>query len=708
MNLRDLADPAAAGSFSRYRRECGLLLLLILVQLIFTLFVTVPGHVSVDEGTYHMMVQNFAESGTLEIWNGYDEFPSIELQAAGNLRAHKGSLVSQYPYLSGVLATPFYWISGYPGLFFLNSLAFLLTILVCYALARSLFEDRKLALNSCSVLVLATYLWEYSQAAWPHAVAVLFVTAAAYCVARGLKLGRGAQTLYFPAAAGLLIGSGAGIRLDVILAAPALAMALALAPSQRLKKILAFCAGLGPGLAILSLTNHFKFGTISPFSYGGGGTATSGPAAYSPLVLWSLILLFAIWISRKVMARWQPGRKNTAVLGFSAAILVAAILIRSSEGLLFQLLSGALQILVDLRFRDPDIIEPAMIRTASGAIVYIHAFKKSLLQSCSYLPIVVLPLLQAINGLPSRPGIAGAAVLYLLPLSYCGVFSFFAWHGGLCLNLRYLLPILPFTSILTAWAWRELSKGRKGNWRRSVTFVGLPTVILFSLFALPNTADLTPAHEFWILTFPLLIAGLISALAFFHLFLAQGSRRISGLLATAVLGAMFWSGLIVFTYDYPRSALFRYFNSRLSDSLVEHIAPDSLVFMDDYNYVGLLKVERIRLAVPKASRERKSDDFRDFKPLMDYHLARNRNVYAVFRLEFWKMVRRRGLLDGIPIRTLWEDEQFRLAQFELPEEEDLEIRGYGQLLKADIEDADGLVGIRMTQIMRKDGPVIGC
>ena len=119
-----------------------------------------------------------------------------------------------------------------------------------------------------------------------------------------------------------------------------------------------------------------------------------------------------------------------------------------------------------------------------------------------------------------------------------------------------------------------------------------------------------------------------------------------------------------------RSALFRYFNSRLSDSLVRFVSPDSLVFMDDYNYLGLLEVERVRLAVPKASREEQSDDFRDFKPLMDYHLTRDRNVYAVFRLEFSKMVRQRGLLDGIPIRTLWEDEQFRLAQFELPEEED--------------------------------------
>ncbi len=615
---------------------------------------------------YHMMVKNFARSGTLEIWNGYQEFPSIELQAAGNLRAYNSRLVAQYPYLYAVLATPFYWVSGYRGLFFVNSIVFLLTVLVCYALATSLFEDRSLALNSCLVLVLATYLWEYSQAAWTHAVTVLFVTAAAYCTVRGLRPGMTVRSLYFPAAAGLLIGSGAGIRLDVILAAPALALALALGPSQRIKKTLAFCAGLGPGLAALSIANQIKFGTASPFSYGSSrGGATSGPAPYVPLVLLALVLLSAVWISRKALARRRSGLKNWAVLGWAAAILAAVVFLKSGTGLLFQLFSGVLQILVDLRFRDPDLVEPAMIRTASGAVVYIHAFKKSLLQSCAYLPIVVVPLLHTSRGTAKRPGSAGCSLLYLLPLSYCGVFSFFAWHGGLCLNLRYLLPILPFTSILTAWAWRELSKGRKGSRWRSATFVGLPTVILFSLLALPNTGELTPAHEFWFLTFPLLVAGLISALVLLQLLVSHHSHWVAGLMLTTMLGAMVWSGLVVFTYDYPRSTLFRYFNSRLSDSLVRFVSPDSLVFMDDYNYLGLLEVERVRLAVPKASRQKQSDDFRDFKPLMDYHLTRDRNVYAVFRLEFWKSVRQRGLLDGIPMQTLWEDKQFRLVEFAL-------------------------------------------
>ncbi len=173
MNQPKVEDRTGSGSLSGYGKEWLLLILFLGFQLTFTLFVTVPGHISVDEGTYHMMVKNLAESGTLGIWNGYEEFASIELQAAGYLRAHNGRLVAQYPYLTAVLATPLYWICGYRGLFFINSLAFFLTVLVCYALAHSLYGDRNLALNSCVILVLATYLWEYSQAAFPHALTVL-------------------------------------------------------------------------------------------------------------------------------------------------------------------------------------------------------------------------------------------------------------------------------------------------------------------------------------------------------------------------------------------------------------------------------------------------------------------------------------------------------------------------------------------------------
>ncbi len=626
------------------RKECLLLILFIGFQFTFTLFITVPGHISIDEGTYHMMVKNFARSGTLEIWNGYEEFPSIELQAAGFLRSHDSRLVAQYPYLTAVLATPFYWIWGYRGLFFINSLAFFLTVLVSYALAHSLYRDRNVALNSCLILVLATYLWEYSQAAFPHALAVFFVTGAAYCTVRALRLNDATPSLFFPVMAGLLIGLGVGIRLDVILAAPALVFALALSPPHRIRKTLALCAGLGPGLAALSITNHFKFGTLSPFSYGRTGPE-SGTAPYIPLVLLALVFLFAVWISLKALACWRSGYKKGVALGSAAAILVATIFFRSSVDLLFQLFWGAVQLLVDLRLREPEPGRLSMIRTASGAMVYIDGLKKSLLQSCCYLPVVVLPLFTISKRTTKLTERVSSSILYIIPLSYCGVFGFFAWHGGLSLNLRYLLPILPFTSILTACTWRDLSKELDGPWRRSATLLGLLAVLLFGWFLLPNAGELTPAHEFWLLTFPLLVAGLITFLVLVRS-LVSHHTSVSGLLLATMLGAMVWSGLLGFSYDYPRSAIFRYFNSRLSTSLLNYISPDSLVFIDDYNYLGLVEADRVRLAVPRGSPGR-SDDFRDFQPLMDYHLARDRNVYAVFRHKFWHMARQRGLLERL-------------------------------------------------------------
>ncbi len=95
----------------------------------------VPGYLSVDEATFHMMVKNFAERGDLEIWNGYREFPSPELVSA-SIVAHDGRLVGQPPYLHPVLGAPFYLLWGYRGLFALNALAFVLAVGLTFLIAR--------------------------------------------------------------------------------------------------------------------------------------------------------------------------------------------------------------------------------------------------------------------------------------------------------------------------------------------------------------------------------------------------------------------------------------------------------------------------------------------------------------------------------------------------------------------------------------------
>jgi len=156
-----------------------LLFLIGVAHILISVFTIIPGYLSNDEMTYHMMTKSFSGSGGLEIWNGYREYPSPELETR-LIFARNGRLVSQYPYFFPVLSTPFYRILGYRGLFFINVIAFVGIVFFCYVIAKKLFQDRNLALNSCFILIFATFSWEYSQAAWPHATTTFFLMAVFY------------------------------------------------------------------------------------------------------------------------------------------------------------------------------------------------------------------------------------------------------------------------------------------------------------------------------------------------------------------------------------------------------------------------------------------------------------------------------------------------------------------------------------------------
>ena len=157
----------------------GVLLLaaLLVAHVVLSVASLSPGYLSVDEGTYHVMVKSLADHGSLAFDNGYEEFPSLEL-ITGSVRVHEGRLVPVTPILFAILSLPFYRVAGYAGLFVLNNLAFLGSLALTAALAHRLFRDRALAMLSIAVLGLCTYAWEYSQAAWPHASSSFTVLAA--------------------------------------------------------------------------------------------------------------------------------------------------------------------------------------------------------------------------------------------------------------------------------------------------------------------------------------------------------------------------------------------------------------------------------------------------------------------------------------------------------------------------------------------------
>jgi hypothetical protein len=145
--------------------------LLLALQVVYAQFITKPAHFTVDEGVYHMMARSMAQTGSFEVWNGYAETPSEELIYAllrvDRRDAAAPRLVPQYPSVYALLATPFYLIGGFAGLFWINLLAFFGTIWASGAVARRLYGDRTLALNAVLFLILGTFTWEYVQAVWP-------------------------------------------------------------------------------------------------------------------------------------------------------------------------------------------------------------------------------------------------------------------------------------------------------------------------------------------------------------------------------------------------------------------------------------------------------------------------------------------------------------------------------------------------------------
>ena len=108
--------------------------------------------------------------------------------------------------------------------------------------------------------------------------------------------------------------------------------------------------------------------------------------------------------------------------------------------------------------------------------------QEALLQSCPWLPIVLVPLFLGRRDDANRRALL---LLFLVPAVVIPIYAFFAWHGELALNLRYFLPTLPFLSLLAADAIRRTraSPPRRG-WERQVA--AATTAALYLLLRLPT------------------------------------------------------------------------------------------------------------------------------------------------------------------------------------------------------------------------------
>jgi 4-amino-4-deoxy-L-arabinose transferase-like glycosyltransferase len=624
---------------------------LLLIHINFSLFLLAPGHLSIDEAVYHLMARSFVHSGDLGIWNGYQEFPSPELLLP-LFQVHGGETFPPYPSLFPILAAPFYWLAGYHGLFLFNALAFVGVVWLCYATARAIFNDTDLALNASLILVLASYAWEYSQAAWPHAASTLFVLGAAYCAVRAHKTMNDRVSLAWALAAGLAAGLGTGVRLDTVFVVPALVIPFLFVSPWRPLRALVVCLGAIPGLALISALNYFKFGVLSPFSYGvAGGGATSGLGPYLTIAVVGLVLTTALWCATRLGNRGFLRAHRWSLTAALILLCSAFIVIPQVWELISRIAIGAYQLLVDLRIRDLDIVEGGLSRSPGGGMIYIQGLKKSLLQNCPYLVVLALPFADLLRGNNAR----FLAVLFLVPAAFVAVYSFFAWHGGQALNMRYFVPTLPFLAVLTACAWRRLPKNIGQPW----ILVCMAVVFAVQFIATVPRPASAAVQEIVYLTLPLVLALLLGL--FMLIWSVRGGDGApgfvrGGLVATTV-AALTWAGLVAFGYDLPRSYFVRKGRADFVKSIERHVQPDSLLFTDATDqFFGLIDHGRVRFASPLR------DGYQSFSSLAEFHLDAGRPVYLWLVPETNREIDKRGLLAPYAVMTLFSNDNGRLVE----------------------------------------------
>jgi hypothetical protein len=427
---------------SARRLRIGALLILAIGHLLVSLFAVVPGHLSIDEVTYHLMAKYQSETGGFEVWNGYRELPSPELISAWTA-AQGPKLVGRYPVLHPALAVPFYRLAGYRGLFALNALAFAGAAGLVFVLARRLFGDLDLAIDAVLVLVLASFAWEYSQAAWPHATALLFTVGAFTLAVSALLEERPGRGAALALAAGAVIGFGIGVRLDCLFLLVAILLLFLFRVPWHPGRALAALGGAAPALALLAAINRQRFGIWSPFSMG-TNVGWTEIARYLPLLVLGCVALAVIWALTRRPIRIRLRRKQTVPL-MVVALILTALAVPASRRLLAREAGGAYTLGVDLRALSLDQREAAMLRSDNRAVIYIGGVKKALLQSCPYLVLLLLPALR-LGRLQANPGpdddaaagrdpeVGRLAILFAVPLVYFGFYAQFSWHGGLSLN----------------------------------------------------------------------------------------------------------------------------------------------------------------------------------------------------------------------------------------------------------------------------------
>lgn len=440
-------------------------------------FFVSTGFLLIDEVIYMLSADTFRDTGSLIIENGYDVYGSEDLTWMELLSVGPYGLTPQYPVGSAVVGGFFIGLFDEHGFYVMNALAAAATLFVTRALALELFEDERVALGAILLLVFASYFTEYAFGLWPHMVSILSVTTSFWLFMRAARHDR---PIVLAILSGLALGLGLLFRVDGVLLLPAIGLLGVLYAVRPVQVFVGGAIGLIPGLTAMAYANALKFGSWSPISYG-GDYATEDPLKYV-----GLIALSGLGFVLTLIVRTRGLRPTRIWIIPVVVLLVAAgFLVPEVNRFTRRLMHGISVLIIDAtKTIDP---RPGVQLQENGTMLFWGLPKKALGQSAPWIGCLLVMF--------AWPwGARRRAIACVLILTALWMFPFLirSWHGGLSLNMRYFLPVLPALCILTAWLLTELIGERVP---RVFLYAGLGGFAASTMWALVHPTGIAGSHQ---------------------------------------------------------------------------------------------------------------------------------------------------------------------------------------------------------------------
>ncbi len=413
------APSSSSGMLARAAAALGIPgeLLLALVALGLVLTVTViPAPYLIDDANYLTNVAALRR-GDVTVAATAGLTPSPELVWFDPLPQSRPvdstPVASTAPPLYGVIAFPFSFL-GWRGLVALNTLAYLLTIVLIFRYTQRYATDQMAPWIAAAAFAFGGFAIEYAQGLWPHALSIALCTAGILLVCRLVEGGRPSMA----AAAGFLLACAAGIRYQNAVLVAVAGVAVFLWSEQRWRASMAYAA-----------------------------------AALLPLLL-------CAWINHERLGSWNPISKGPGYL---------SIPVPGSEGSVFDPITVFWARLVDFS-AFPPLIGPGFrwVRydeTTGAHLIFGRTVWKAFLQSAPWAGIGFI--FMAMGWFPRfvahreqrRPlqFLSMVALVLLMVLAFAGRWR----HEGGSYNQRYLLELLPLAAIALGWALDNLRLQRQ-------------------------------------------------------------------------------------------------------------------------------------------------------------------------------------------------------------------------------------------------------